>query len=179
MKLNELATKRKGKQIRIGTQRGSSFVWMGTVDDSFLEEMDKLTEYYLANYKTKLAKTKEALAKEVEYWEMYLTDILPKTKEGLKNGGSLGTVPEACAIKPFVRCSSIYNGMLVAVNNLIGNPFADREIVEFYPSLKDKDITIYIVKGRESGYAWDEDEWKGIGKGDLIEEEDEDASLLE
>ena len=143
--VSDIWEKYEGKRIRLGTEKGSAFIWMGIVGDEFISDMVHLGTNYRKFFDSVLAKAKdkvEKMSKLESYW-------MQEPERFFNSLNELDRARESLAKAKVQRkaCTNI----------------CKREVVREYPTLDLlSDTTIVIIKGYESGSAWCEDEWNGL-----------------
>ena len=144
MNVAELWEKYEGQKIRVGTENGSAFIWIGEVGEDFLSDMGYLFKTYSSYFDFSLHRAKKKLSEMIPFekiWQelpmayAYNLDELKRAKKKLEWAKE---AKKACT-------------------NLL-----QREVVAEYKSIEQEDVTIVIIKGYETGRAWCEDEWDGL-----------------
>jgi len=143
--------------VKLGTQKGSSFIFCGAIKDLDPEELgkelsDKLDDL-LGSAKRTLARVQALKLDWMTYTEFQKTNPTPagfnKWVESKR--------------KELARCEAYYYKLLAREG---GYPcIRKRRILDMYPSFVEEDTWIVIIEGEECGTAWTTEEYiknKGV-----------------
>ena len=145
MTVAEIWEKYEGKKIRLGTDRGSAFIWIGTVTDNFINDMVFLQSNYRRYFDYALQRAKAKVTGMQKYEKFWM-------QEPQAHANSLEEL--ARAKENVIKAKAQRKGC----TNIL-----QREVVKEYQSLDImSDVTIVIIKGYETGSAWFEDEFTGL-----------------
>ena len=165
MTLREALVMAEGKEIRLGS--GSSFVFIGKVDESTIEEIDGLSD----EEKERLRKTREEAKHHRESFENYWTNTAKKRLNSVVNGSKLENVVEN--IKKELDQIAIdkqrdWDLTLDKIETYTMKvaqwvPYLDREIIDAYNSAENDDLII-LFEGDENGKYWFKSEYEADKK---------------
>lgn len=165
MTLREALEVAKGKEIRLGS--GSSFVFIGKVDESTVEEIDGLSD----EEKERLRKTREEAKHHRESFENYWINTAKKRLNSIINGSKLENVVEniqkeldQIAIDK-QRDWDLTLDKIETYTMKVAQwvPYLDREIIDAYNSAENDDLII-LFEGDENGKYWFKSEYEADKK---------------
>ena len=142
MQVLDLIDKFEGRNIRIGTSRGSAYIWLGTVTDDLPAELMEVWNKLKRAYDARIFKLEKRL-------NAARHSLLCNNKEFIlypANHFDMKKIKES--LVEVKKCRK-------ECTNLLG-----REVVEVYASIFEPNTLIFIIEGSESGNAWYMEEWK-------------------
>ena len=165
MTLREALEVAEGKEIRLGS--GSSFVFIGKVGESTIEEIDGLSD----EEKERLRKTREEAKHHRESFENYWINTAKKRLNSVVNGSKLENVVEniqkeldQIAIDK-QRDWDLTLDKIETYTMKVAQwvPYLDREIIDAYNSAENDDLII-LFEGDENGKYWFKSEYEADKK---------------
>lgn len=146
--------------VKIGTKGGSGFLWCGEVAKA-KTDMTAIENRVKAKYRTRLKKAKAHLSQM--FTECPTVGRYAKTK--YRYTGEFGSFEDYLASLPdyfseLEKAKAKIERAEERLANLV--PLGDREVIDAYMSISEKDTAIIIVEGNESGDAWDTEEFERL-----------------
>lgn len=183
--------------VKLGAKQGSAFVYCGDLQDINFPDLDKqITDHYKqsienADKRIRILKNKP---KDYASFETFCARQIIKETTQYKNKMELeGKKPSEAEIEKIKEryrptpkkhrehLERIETELKSVRSNKRANErklkdfttIAGREIVETYPSITEKKVTIVLYEGIENGFAWDSKEYADYKSGKRIEEHTE------
>lgn len=178
MTLKEQLDLIKGKDVKIGFR--VSFIYCEINDDNIENVLNELSENEFKKNKNELKKAKNYLNNFDMFWK---NKICNAKKKFIKDN----PYADRKQIKTFLNKLEENKKIdlqksqdrVLNLSSIIKNwiPFINREVLEVYNSIVDKETIIIHCEGQEFGAFWDKEEYQKVLKGEIIE--DENYDLLE
>ena len=144
MQVLDILDKYEGQKIRIGAFNGSSYFWLGIVNENMTLELLELWKKYKKYFDGRIntfgrrlesAETLEKFYREnpgdFPYQLLEIEELRKKFREAKEQR-------KACI-----------------------NPLK-RKVINIFPSISEEDVTCFLVEGYEVGHAWTFDEWERL-----------------
>lgn len=153
MTVKEIVDNYKDRNIKLGANSGSSYIFCGTIDDGFMAEIESMESFYVEQYKKSVEKlyfsSKEELLdiykKQLDKWNAMHSKVKKEFKKEAFD-------------KYYRRRKKAYENAVYKRDNFTG--ILDKEIVEGpRKSILDSDTIIFLYDGYEIGMFWSDSEY--------------------